>query len=270
MLVFASVSVLGVFLGQLLIRVNTNALHHKHASIPLDELGARGKEDEPADVQEERGQHVSLRTLRIAFLGLAVALTLRVEVYRRVLRDVQCAGQSYEVGHSRTIVRTIAHPFQQVWLPLGFALLDFLLVRRHESLDTRQDTQTSRYSSVIQHTLRNRYRYILTTAVFGVCGAVVEAASAAPLSTFICPIRTSHIKFLIPALQHIGTLLDFSILYSMKLIAYDGQTGQDRRALGKSLVTLGWAFGVGQVHKFRWIARSQHFRFRRQAFLWRA
>ena len=93
----ASVAGLSILLSRYVSRAGLDSQGHKYAHIPLDEVGGIRQERESFDIRHAPTKQVNSRSLRLAFVLLVLALLLRIEVYRRVWRDVQCAGQSYEV-----------------------------------------------------------------------------------------------------------------------------------------------------------------------------
>lgn len=107
LLVIASLAVICILLGRYITQKEGSETEQKYASIPLDDVGQDRSHREDAVKSEDATYPSSLRKLRILFIALVIAICLRVEVYRRVIKDIQCAGTSYEVRTLRTCLRVV-------------------------------------------------------------------------------------------------------------------------------------------------------------------
>lgn len=156
-----------------------------------------------------------------------MTLVLRVEVFRRVVRTPQCKGTSYDTA-----------------LPFALAVLDYVIVRRHETFHADDENEHgSLYDVVVQYLSRAPWRFVVTTAVYSVSAFVVGEASSPLRSTYICP-STAGLDRLVPMAQHLGTLLDLSIAVCVGSLVTALRSPNGAKALGKALMTIGWAFAV--------------------------
>lgn len=100
----ATVAILCILLGRHLFRTATNATPHIYTAIPLEDVDRPHEAQERSQGQEDARHPSSLRNLRIAFLVLVLAICGRIEIFRRVVWDIQCAGQSSQVRQKDNIL----------------------------------------------------------------------------------------------------------------------------------------------------------------------
>lgn len=167
------------------------------------------------------------RRFRLVFAALVLAVVLRVEVFRRVVRTPQCKGTSYDTA-----------------LPFALAVLDYVFVRRYETFQPDDENeQGSLYDAFVQYLARAPWRFLVTTAAYSLSAFVVERSSAPLISTYICP-STSGLARLIPVMQHCGTFLDFGIAVCIGYLITALHSPNGARGLGKAFLTIGWASAV--------------------------
>lgn len=76
---------------------------------------------------------------------------------------------------------------------------------------------------------------------------MVLRLSSGPRSTYICPVYAGGMWSMVPALQHVGTLLDLGILFCVKTLIDGRHAAEDKATVGRSLGRVGWAFGVSST-----------------------
>lgn len=128
-------------------------------------------------------------------LLLVVAICVCIALLQRILKDVQCAKQSY-----------------QAFLPLVLALNDiWFSQRRQESYgDGHKGTI---YKLLTRHIFHSRLRYLLPTIMLGWSSASSASIGSFPRSTYIC--SQSSEASLVPTLQNASFLLDAIIVLTL-------------------------------------------------------
>lgn len=162
----------------------------------------------------------SLRRMRLLFVLLVVMICARAETIRRLVKDVQCLGPAYSE-----------------FIPLGLAIVDFCIHRRHKVSAPENNSDFSMYELLGHSWATNRFRYIIITAIFAISSASILHQSDSPSSTYICTPAT-HDKMI--TIQRLALVLDFCISYCLdSLLRSYPNTGKTSPA--KSLSITGWA-----------------------------
>jgi Glycosyl transferase family 90 len=158
--------------------------------------------------------------VRISILAVAVtALSVRVELFRQIIKKTECAISSAEI-----------------YLPLLLALYDAFRFQKHEGIAAAHKPDAKLYDKVLEATscyiLRSRFRYILSVAVF--CyGCRLLLDEWLPLnSNYICPIVLKQ-QITIPWMQRGCVLLDLllAVIVYEKLPKSDGSGLSPRRSV---------------------------------------
>ncbi|KAK4550349.1 hypothetical protein LTR36_003316 [Oleoguttula mirabilis] len=195
----------------------------QYDALPLGEVGQPHGSRESSPSPEDVRYPSSLRKLRILFLVLVVAICLRIEAFRQVLANTQCAGQSWES-----------------LIPLALALWDYFAVQRHKKRILTDDVDSSVYDALVDHVFRPRYRYVLAAGLVSIGSMLALATSSSPASTYICA-ASLHNSLYVPNLQRMGTVLDFLIAYCIGHLLHQHE-GRGTRSVSLRFISVGWAF----------------------------
>ncbi|KAG9690105.1 glycosyltransferase family 90 protein, partial [Aureobasidium melanogenum] len=219
-LILASIGASLLFLSRYLTKSSTTS----YDELPLDETASGASLSPPSPVSPRLNHiHVpqtSLRKMRLLFVLLVVLMCARAETIRRLVKHVQCVG-----------------PAHTELIPLGLAIVDFCVYRRHTVSVPENNSDLSIYELLGHSWATNRFRYIIITAVFGVSSASILHQSDSPSSTYICTPAT-HDKMIM--IQRLALVLDFCISFCLDaLIRSYPNTGKASPA--RSLSTTGWA-----------------------------
>jgi hypothetical protein len=205
-----------------------NGRSHKgqqYDAVPLGEVNGHGSTNGSIGLysNDDVIHSGSLRGPRAVFFLLIVMLCARMEILRQVVAHVQCATVSWE-------------PL----IPLSFALWDYVSVQRYSPPRRAVDEPDSSVYDVVQaYWLGARYRYVLSTSVMCVASMLAIYLSVSPASTVICAASMSH-RWLVPLMQHVGTLLDVGILGCIShLLSQQNAHGQ--RSAAVRFASVGWS-----------------------------
>lgn len=192
-----------------------------YTALPLEELGQanRGGVDHlnASSEQPQQGDRV-----RISILAAAIcALSVRIELYRRISKATECTIDSVEM-----------------FLPLLLALYDAVRSQRTLNLPPDERPDNTIYESlraaVTTHILRPRTRYLLSILMVSYGCYLAQGLWMSSTSTYICPIVVGEPKT-IPMMQICALFLDFCLA----IIAYETSPKNDGRGLsGRRYVVL--------------------------------
>ncbi|KAK8219753.1 hypothetical protein M8818_000727 [Zalaria obscura] len=111
----------------------------------------------------------------------------------------------------------VSQKYAAALVPFLLAVVDFVMVRRHERHPLDDAEGSSLYDAVEKRVMRSLYRYLIPTAMLSFSGVVLSRTSIGPTSTYICPAISSS-RTWIPALQHLELPLDFCIAICVDLL----------------------------------------------------
>lgn len=226
--VLVAVACACIAIGRLLGRQSQTETGQKYSAVPPEEGDIDHDVAHKPVSAHTVPQTIDFRTLRLAFVALILAVVLRIEVFRRLVRTPQCASTSHD---------TI--------LPFALAVLDYACVRRHQRFQPDDENEEgSLYDVVVQYLSQSPFRFLVTTAVYSASAFVVGFSSSPLKSTYICP-SDLGLDRLIPALQHFGTSLDFAMAFCVNSLVTGMHSSSDMKGLGKAFMTIGWALAVG-------------------------
>lgn len=219
-LILASIGASLLVLSRYLVKNSTTA----YDELPLEETDtdASISPRSPASpsLNHVHASHTSLRKMRLAFVLLVLLICARAETIRRLVRDVQCVGPAYTE-----------------FIPLGLAIVDFCIYRRHRVSSPDNNSDLSMYELLEYTWSTNRFRYIVITTVFALSSASILHGSDSHSSSYICTPAT-HDKMI--TIQRLALILDFCIFFCLDaLIRSYPNTGKISPA--KSLSITGWA-----------------------------
>ncbi|KIX01417.1 uncharacterized protein Z518_09143 [Rhinocladiella mackenziei CBS 650.93] len=193
-----------------------------YTALPLEDLGqATGgvEHASPSSTQPHQNGKV-----RISILAVAVcALSLRIELYRRISNATECTIDSVEV-----------------FLPFMLAFYDAVRSQRALALKNEERPDSSVYDSlrvaVASYILRPRTRFLLST--FLVCYGcyLTQGLWSSSNSTYICPLVVGESKT-IPAMQVLALFLDLGLA----LIIYETSPKSDGRGLSGRRCVILWS-----------------------------
>lgn len=208
--------------------MNTSANVQKYTAVPLEDLGQPHASRDPSPAPDDVGYPSSLRKVRIIFLILVFAICWRAELGRRILRNVQCSGMSYE-------------PL----IPFIFAFYDFWRYRRHQKRIVTEDDEVvgaSVYDAMEEYLTRASYRYLVPASFISFGCLLAMYTTSDPHSTYICA-ATLRLVRLLPITQHFGTALDLCIIYCIGELLHL-KRGRGARGVGTRFISVAWAFLV--------------------------
>jgi hypothetical protein len=192
-----------------------------YVPLPLEDYGhANGSARDSTSAQEDLVQAEG--KVRISVLLLAVtALSVRIELYRRIDASPECGISNVEV-----------------FLPLLLAVYDALRSQSHIDVqwDERPDSSVYEYirMAISTYIVRPRYRYLLPVAALTYGLYLTLGLWASSTSTYICAAARGE-STLIPLLQIGCLLLDFQLA----LVAYETSPRSNRGGLsGRRCVVL--------------------------------
>ncbi|KAK7890090.1 hypothetical protein LTR67_008555 [Exophiala xenobiotica] len=189
----------------------------QYEALPLEELGHAIEILEPAKTNTRYDGKV-----RISVLAAAIsALSVRIELYRRISKATECTIPSVEV-----------------FLPFLLALYDAVRSQRSRALAHEERPDSSIYdgirSAIGTFVVRPRTRYILPMFLVSYGGYLAQGLWSSSNSTYICPIVTGELRT-IPAMQVGSLFLDLCLA----MIVYETSPKGDGRGLsGRRCVVL--------------------------------
>nr|POE80203.1 hypothetical protein CFP56_78696 [Quercus suber] len=200
------------------------------AAIPLNpSRDPNSPIESPSDPLQTVQYSTRSPTLKSSFLILVAAIPCRVILWRQILVDWQCAKSEWS-------------PL----LPLVYSVLDI----RKRSRDTQavvdeDDPNSSIYDAITHKITRSQYRYILATSLLGLGSMTAMSFTGGLQSTYICP-TTSYHRWLVPAEQLIGFLLDIVVVLCVEQLLYP--TDHNRtRSLPSRFLSVAWALLVNTL-----------------------
>lgn len=210
----------------------------EYDAVPLAEVGQPHASRDPSPSPEDVKYPSSLRKLRLVFLLLVALLCVRVEVLREVMRNVQCSKASWGPV-----------------IPLAFATWDLWTVkRRRRRMTNEDDLDSSVYEALERRVGRSPYSCVATVALV-VSGCTLAIASlASPASTYICAAGLP-LRWLVPQLQRLGTVVDISIVFCIYNLLKQ-QDARGSRSIALRFASVGYAFLVSWDSRFKVIQRS--------------
>lgn len=203
---------------------------HTYEAVPLEEVRRSAEEaDETRDPIRDAIPPSSGRWWRISALVLVIALCVRVEVLRRVVRNVQCS--------TRSVTPLI---------PLVLAVEEWWRVRRRRrhghgrgrSVEVADDDEeASAYEACATHIRRLPVAGMVSAGMVSVGGMVALAATASPRSTVICA-ATLPYRVQVPHLQWVGVVLDVLVVWCVSHLVVVRST---TRSLASRAAAVGWS-----------------------------
>lgn len=196
----------------------------RYPSLPLNDLG--NVEPQNARTQESNQGQGKVRVTVLA--AAIVALSLRLELYRRISKATECTIDSLEV-----------------FLPFLIALYDVYRSQKQSPPSGEKQTTTSAsgwiprtvgsiQEAVSTYLLRPRTRYMLPVFLLAFGCHLIPGLWRSSTSTYICPIVTGEPRT-IKLFQFLALFLDFSIA----IIAYETRPKADGGGLsGRRCVVL--------------------------------
>ncbi|KIW83920.1 hypothetical protein Z517_03166 [Fonsecaea pedrosoi CBS 271.37] len=193
----------------------------QYTAVPLEELGeeANGRLEY---LETTSARHKHTGKVRVSVLALAVAaLSLRIEVYRRISLATECTIASVEV-----------------FLPFLVAVYDCIRCQRPIDLQDEENPDSSVYESwsaaARTYILRPRTRYLLSMLMVSYGCYLTHGLWTSTNSTYICPLALGDSKT-IPLMQVSALVLDLCLV----VIAYETIPKSDGRGLsGRRCVVL--------------------------------
>ncbi|EME38258.1 glycosyltransferase family 90 protein [Dothistroma septosporum NZE10] len=232
--------------------------HGRYGSVLLNEIGEphTSRSPSPSRDQDEGAKERYpgiLRRSRVYFVLLVLALCLRAEVLREVIRNVQCGTTSWT-------------PL----LPIAFALWDWWSVqrktkRRRTISESDDDAGDSVYDALERNVVSTPYSFLVAVILVGLGGMRALSSTSVPGSTFICAAVLPY-GWLVPQLQRLGSALDLVIVFCVaQLVVSHGERGARSTALrfastgyallfsAAVLLTIGIAYFIIQAEDRTWI-----------------
>lgn len=195
-------------------RRNVDSGHRgDYVSIPLEEL-RNGDAKVAKEKQRIHSYSLSSAALLVIVLVAAAALTVRIDVQRRLLLASECATRSVEV-----------------WLPFVIAVYDALRFQTRQAVHGTEDEDedgaldASAYHDFIQtlksSLLSSPARYVPTAFLLSLGCHLVAGLWLSSESSHVCPISSSDIVA-VPRLQWLAMLLDTFLAVAALELAIGG------------------------------------------------
>lgn len=207
----------------------TRSQKGQYEAVPLNDVGEPHASRQPSPIRNDVEQPTSLRRLRVYFVLLVISLCLRLELFREILRNVQCSGTSWEL-----------------LLLISIAAWDYWTVRRRKRLPEFDDEGASVYETLEHSIARTPFSFLAVSILFSVGASLALASISSPRSTFICAAGYPY-RWVVPLLQHWGSLLDVLIIFCItQLLTL--QDGRGSHRLTTRFASIGYAFLVCASH----------------------
>lgn len=172
-------------------------------AISLEEL-QHGLDLTLKGTQEPRRSSVSNVKLFTILFAATAALTIRVEILRRLLATPECSTRSVEV-----------------FLPFFVAIYDALRFQKSQNFDAERDVDASAYDDLIfafkSKWLSSRWRYVPVAFGLSFGCYLVAGLWLSSESSYVCPLLSWE-AVAIPRLQIVAVLLDtFLVIAALEL-----------------------------------------------------
>lgn len=222
----------------------------EYTALALEELGdGNGRLDDISTKSSEQARQN--RKVRVTVLSLAVfALSVRIELYRRISQASECTIQNVEV-----------------FLPFLLAAYDASRSQRSLELQQEDRPDISMYewiqATIRTYILKQRIRYMIPafTVSYGCYLALGLWTSSS--STYICPIALKETRA-IPAMQIGALILDFCLI----AIAYETTPKPDGSGLPARRCVVLWSSVMMGTSVVWYIVAAAFYTFRPQIRYW--
>jgi len=182
-----------------------------YVSIPLAEL-QNGEAKVAKEKQRIHGYSLTSTALFVIVLVAAAALTVRVDVQRRLLLVSECATRSVEV-----------------WLPFVVAVYDALRFQKPQDVhgveDDDEDLDSTAYHDLVRSLrsslLSSPWRYVPTAFLLSFGCHLVAGLWLSSESSHVCPVTSSDLV-VVPRLQWLALLLDIFLAVASLELAIGG------------------------------------------------
>lgn len=198
---------------------------HEYTSVPLAEVGHPHASREPSPVPSEARGTLSPLQLRLCFFVLICAICVRVAIARQILANIQCTILTWE-------------PL----VPLVFAMWDYWTVYRHKRALYEGDSTGSVDDALEAYVSRSPYRFMCAAALVNIGSLIALSRSSGLESSYICASSLNN-HWLVPLIQHLGTLTDILILYCVSRLL-ETQGGRSARSVSMRFRSVGFAILV--------------------------
>lgn len=225
-LIVASIAALFILISRSINRIRSKTPSTgAYTALPLDDIASADVSRTASPTFHDVPSHSSTLKLRLAILLLAVAVCLRIEIARGVIKHAECTGPTYAM-----------------LLPLLLALLDFWVVQRKRHVSAADDFDQSMYEIAGQYWAANKYRNIIVVAVLSISSTAILHLYGTSGTSYICPATTS-IRRTVPVLHNLSLPLDFAIAYSLDLLLHANISSAKTSpfSLGRGIGAIGWA-----------------------------
>lgn len=191
----------------------------QYEAVPLEDLGHALERLEPTKLNTRRDVKVRISVLAAAI----VALSLRIELYRRIAKATECTIDNVEV-----------------FLPFLLACYDAARSQRPLALEQDDRPDSSIYDGIrmalSRFILRPRTRYLLPMFLVSYGTYLAQGLWSSSNSTYICPIVTGEPRT-VPAMQVIALFLDLGLV----LLAYESSPKSNGRGLSGRRYAVLWS-----------------------------
>ncbi|CAK4032729.1 glycosyltransferase family 90 [Lecanosticta acicola] len=194
----------------------------RYEAVPLNDVGEPHASRQPSPVRNEVEYPSSLRKQQIYIVLLSLLLSLRVELMREVLRNVQCSSLNWEP-----------------WVPVAIAAWDYWTVQRKKRCPDFDDEGASVYETLEQSVVRAPFSLLAMVSLSCAGGMLALASTSSPKSTFICAAGLPY-RWMVPLLQHLGTVVDVLVIFCIaKLLTQQDSRGP--RSPSSKIASVGYA-----------------------------
>ncbi|KAK6365700.1 hypothetical protein LTS17_011087 [Exophiala oligosperma] len=194
----------------------------QYEAVPLEDLGHALERLEPTKPSTRQDGKVRISVLAAA----VVALSLRIELYRRIGKATECTMDNVEV-----------------FLPFLLACYDAARSQRPLALEQDDRPDSSIYDGIRmalkRFILRPRTRYLLPILLVSYGAYLAQGLWSSSNSTYICPIVTGEPRT-VPAMQVIALFLDLCLV----LLVYESSPKSNGRGLSGRRYAVLWSSAI--------------------------
>jgi hypothetical protein len=185
-----------------------------YVEIPLNDREETSTHEEILPNRGGRVAGPALPISRLLLVASICALTVRIELFRRIYKATECTISSVEVIPSfqrNHTFQPLLTTSQQIILPLSISIYDALRIQRPRQSENEESPDGSIYDAgfaSLQRIIRgSRWRYIPPASALVLGSYMALGLWSGLTSTYICPSVVGETRS-IPLMQWLGAALD--------------------------------------------------------------
>lgn len=139
-------------------------------------------------------------------------MCIRVEITRRIIRNIECPGNTHVVRAHHSIHPLSLTDVPQALIPFFFAAYDYWTIQRHIAWQRpAEDVHESIYDAGERHWYASNFRWLVPCALLAFCSILLQNIQSSPASTYICAAATFGRQSAATS-RLLAPFVDFSIL----------------------------------------------------------